>query len=1084
MIFHGFRIPFFLSISIRSISFFSILLWLGFLSLWYSPGQADSLPVSIPPTHISVIIDDDYPPFVYRDENGIIHGARIEYWNLWEIKTGIKVRFLAMDFDRGLQTMREGKGDVLDLMFFTRKRAEKYLYSKPYFQIKVGVFMHKTLTGITDLKTLLGFTVGVKAGDACIEVFARNGITTLREYRSYEAIIKAAAAGDIKVFCVDNPPAFYYLSKLNLENEFSHCFNLYTGEFHYVVKKDRLDLLKIVDDGFSRFSIGEKMRIDKKWLGKPILSGSNIYYIFYSLLIILTIALILLFLNFILRRQVRSKTLALENILRELRISEEKYRSIFENTAEGIFQISPQGIIFRANPALVSMLGFSSVSEMTSSIAELHYDLFLSPNDWDHFCNLHDRSGGQIRNFRIILQARNHDYIWCSINSHTVMNESGNLIYYEGTITDISEQMKAETALRQSQEYYSKLLTALPDLVIHADLKGVILDCNDAIQPMLGMTREVAIGKSIFQFLSEKNYRRTVLSILRQIRHGYVSQEYHLTLDHGNVKYFEVNSNILKDQHGKPFAVVNVCRDITQRKQIEVALRESEASYRGLFNTTKESIYIIDNQGRFIDVNAGAIEMYGYSQEEFSGKTLAYLSALDKNVSLNLVERVVRTLTGELQQFEFWGRRNNGEIFPQNVKMFKGQYFGQEVIIAFSEDISERKKAEEERLEMERKLLHVQKLESLGVLAGGIAHDFNNILMAILGHADIALHLHSVESPLSDKLNEIKKASRRGAELCRQMLAYAGKGKFIIQLINLNDMVIEMVNLLKISISKKVTLDLKMEPELPPIDGDITQIRQILMNLITNASEAIGDLSGTITITTGLTVCTPEDFTLAVVTEKMDGGSYLFLEVNDTGSGMSQETITRIFEPFFTTKFTGRGLGMPAVLGIVRGHKGNMRIQSQVGRGSTFTIYLPINSDSLLIVPAISPSVELIRQGEGLILLVDDEEPVRSVCQEMLEHLGYEIITAGDGEEAIELYRELFSRIELVLLDLIMPRMDGVETFHQMIRIDPQARIIISSGFTEQEISIRFKDNTPAGFIQKPFALNQLAEKVQSVISS
>ena len=384
---------------------------------------------------------------------------------------------------------------------------------------------------------------------------------------------------------------------------------------------------------------------------------------------------------------------------------------------------------------------------------------------------------------------------------------------------------------------------------------------------------------------------------------------------------------------------------------------------------------------------------------------------------------------------------------------------------------------------MERKLLHTQKLESLGVLAGGIAHDFNNLLMAILGYADLALGDLSPASPAHPKIGEIINASRRAADLCRQMLAYSGKGMFVIEKLYLDHVINEMIHLLKTTISKKVLLNLNLERNLPPIEGDPSQVRQVLMNLVLNASEAIDGKSGVVTISTGARHCDRAYLGGTYLNEELPEGIYVSLEVSDTGCGMDRETQARIFEPFFTTKFTGRGLGMAAVLGIMRGHRGAMKVYSEPGRGTTFRLLFPAAPSG----PdgAVCPEQEREKpwRGAGTVLLVDDEETVLAVGREMLERLGFSVVTAEHGRQALELYERHREEIVCVLLDLTMPHMDGEETFRELRRMNPDVRVIMCSGYSEQEIGSRFAGKGLARALQKPYLLDDLRHAMQEALN-
>jgi len=331
-----------------------------------------------------------------------------------------------------------------------------------------------------------------------------------------------------------------------------------------------------------------------------------------------------------------------------------------------------------------------------------------------------------------------------------------------------------------------------------------------------------------------------------------------------------------------------------------------------------------------------------------------------------------------------------------------------------------------------------------------------------------------------DNIDEISKASQRAAELAKQMLAYSGKGRFVVQALDLSELVEEMAHMLEVSVSKKAVLRYELANGLPAVEADASQIRQVVMNLISNASDAIGDRNGVISIATGLMDVDRSYLQETYIDEELPEGPYVTLEVADTGCGMDAETQGKLFDPFFTTKFTGRGLGMAAVLGIVRGHEGAIKAYSELGRGTTMKILLPAVGP-----PAVAhgnSAKESLWQGSGTVLLADDEESVRVVGKAMLERLGMEVVLASDGVEAVKIYREQTDAIDCVILDLTMPHMDGEEAYRELRRIRNNVRIIMSSGYNQQEVTQRFVGKGLGGFIQKPYTLHALAVALRNVL--
>lgn len=404
--------------------------------------------------------------------------------------------------------------------------------------------------------------------------------------------------------------------------------------------------------------------------------------------------------------------------------------------------------------------------------------------------------------------------------------------------------------------------------------------------------------------------------------------------------------------------------------------------------------------------------------------------------------------------------------------------------VAAVQDVTAQKLASQERLAFERRLQETQKLESLGVLAGGIAHDFNNLLTGILGNASIArLELPPGHAPVRLALDHLEQAAMRAADLCKQMLAYAGKGRFVVQPLGLSRLVKETTELLDVSIGKKVAMQLQLAEGLPAFQGDATQIRQVLMNLVINASEAIGDKTGIISIRTSVLHASADYLERMAFCEQVEEGRYVCLEVSDTGVGMDKATLARIFDPFFTTKFTGRGLGLAAAMGIVRGHKGALKVYSEPGRGTTFKLLFPALGQQATPPDLVARSTAVHRYS-GTILIADDEEAVRTVATRVLRNAGFKVLAAADGFQAVDLVRETKEEFALVLLDLTMPRMDGEEAFRLMRQMRPGLRVVIMSGFNEQDTTHRFVGRGLAGFMPKPFTAEMLLGKVSAVLKS
>jgi PAS domain S-box-containing protein len=520
-------------------------------------------------------------------------------------------------------------------------------------------------------------------------------------------------------------------------------------------------------------------------------------------------------------------------------------------------------------------------------------------------------------------------------------------------------------------------------------------------------------------------------------------------------------------------------------ERARAALTESEECYRTLVENIDHGITLLDERHRVLTANAAHARLLKKNPGEVVGQE-CYRAFHGLDAPCPDCPGTVAMATRRKAVVEKRTTRPDGSELVVSIQAFPVLHADGTVrgFIELVENVTEKRKLQAERERLDARVRQAQKMESLGILAGGIAHDFNNLLMGILGNVDLALTKTVPESPARPFLQRIDTAAQRAADLTNQMLAYSGRGRFIVEPINLSRLVEEIGHLLATVVSKGATLRYDLAADLPPVEADATQLRQVVMNLITNASDAIGSGEGVISVSTGAVDADAAYLAGLWSPESLAAGRYVFVEVTDTGVGMDAETRARIFDPFFSTKQTGRGLGLAAALGIVRGHKGGIRVYSERGKGTTVKVLLPAAAGAALPaadVPTRAPAADG-GPGRGLVLVVDDEETVRETTRIMLEESGFSVVSANDGVEAVELYRRRAGEIAAVLLDMTMPRMGGEGTFRELRRIDPGVAVILSSGFAEQEALNRFAGKGLAGFLQKPYRARELAASVRAAI--
>ena len=647
---------------------------------------------------------------------------------------------------------------------------------------------------------------------------------------------------------------------------------------------------------------------------------------------------------------------------------------------------------------------------------------------------------------------------------------------------DITERKRAEEELKKSEEKYRLLFDNANIFISIFDRSGTCRMMNKMVAKSHGGVPEDYVGKS-FKELHPDMWEEYTRRIVEVIDTGKPND--YVDLGHFSEGDLYLSSNVIpvSDARGSIYAAQIISQDITERKRAEEALYKSDELIRAITESAQDSIFCKDLDLKYTFVNPAMEQLIGLSASEIIGKKTAEIFGEKEALTIDKVDKIALSdqVANKIRSLTIDGKEYFFHTIQTTMCDEKGNVNG---ICGIVRDVTASKRAEEERRSLEAQMQHVQKLESLGILAGGIAHDFNNLLMAILGNADLALREIPPASPARQNLEDISKASQRAAGLCRQMLAFSGKGRFVIEALNIQDLVKEMSHMLKVSISKKVALRYNFTDNFPYIEADATQMRQIFMNLITNASEAIGDKSGVISINTGAMDCKRADLAETYLDEDLPEGNYVYIEVEDTGCGMDPETLDKMFDPFFTTKFTGRGLGMAAVLGIVRGHKGAIKIYSEIDKGTTIKVLLPALQDANKICDHPGKITQEPEEWSfhGTVLLVDDEDSVLETGEKMLGVLGFEVLTAKNGLEAVEIYKKHMEDISIILLDLTMPKMDGEEAFRMLHILNKDVLVIMSSGYNEQEVTQIFEGKGLAGFIQKPYKIALLAKKIKEVL--
>ncbi len=496
------------------------------------------------------------------------------------------------------------------------------------------------------------------------------------------------------------------------------------------------------------------------------------------------------------------------------------------------------------------------------------------------------------------------------------------------------------------------------------------------------------------------------------------------------------------------------------------SLLSTKAYERALLQTIPDLIVVLDADGNYIDFKPEISVMARFPPERVIGRNIRDYGFDDEGLAILGAAIRAALATGQMQQFEYKFDLDGTPTWWEG-RMTR---LDEKRVVGVARNITECKRVEAERQRMEEQMRAAQQLESLGVLAGGIAHDFNNLLVGIVGNAELALHEFPDDHPAFKLIKDLQGSAVRASELTNLMLAYAGRGKFQVSALDLGDLAREVTVLVQAAISKKISLQFEMHPSLRPVRGDATQLRQVIMNLVVNGAESIGDSAGHIRSSSGICRLDAAAAMNVLPAGEVAAGSYVYLEVTDTGGGMDETTQHRIFEPFFSTKFAGRGLGLAAVLGILRSHRGGVAVRSTPGIGSTFTIYLPPHKPETwdAVPPAAAPAL-IAPTTPRCVLIVDDEAVVRRVVERQLARAGYHTICAADGRDAVQMVSSRPDSVDVVLLDLTMPGLGGEEVLLYFRSIGFKKPVILMSGYDEAEAASISRKLGVHSFLRKPF---------------
>lgn len=767
---------------------------------------------------------------------------------------------------------------------------------------------------------------------------------------------------------------------------------------------------------------------------------------------------------------------ARRNTEEKLRKSEERFRDISYSMGDWIWEVDNEGRFTFVGGKVEQILGYTPEELTGKSVFELIVDEqrqeikdifearapekipFVSIEHWD--------------------VAKNGKRICLRTSGVPMLDGSGELLGYRGVNSDITEYVLATEKLRESEERFRAVVESSKDAMIAIDEEGLITTFNPAAEKMFGYDSTDMVNKHL-DLLMPKEYRDIHKEHVKNFfAKGKPDCAIEKTLElpalHRDGYIFPVELSLSKGQYGRRRFVLAVMRDITERKKAQKMLME----YRKALESSDDCISAVDSEYKNIFANEAFLSTMSLKPEEVIGRTITELIG-EEDFKNELKPNIDRALKGEPMQFEVYQKKLKSGIFDYLMTFYP--LFDEDKnitgVVIIGKDITKQKKSEAEKKELERQLFQAQKLDSIGRLAGGIAHDFNNILTSIMGHAELLkLEFDDVLSSQGQSADMILKGVERAADLTKQLLGFARGGKYNPVPLNINEVIKETINVSGKIFDKNIDLEFDFEDDIDSIVADRNQIDQVLTNIIINAKEAML-YGGTLRFKT-MNICLGEQEVKIV--HELKQGKHIIIKISDTGVGMPEEIKERVFEPFYTTKGEGTGLGLATVYGIIKNHNGHIECCSEPGKGTTFIIYLPSSDRKVLTDREEKKCIK----GDATILVVDDEPAVRSIIEKQLTDLGYSVVLAENGCEALEIYRKRGSEIDLVLLDIIMPVMAGEETFIKLKKLNHNAKVIIMSGYSEDGKAVGILRQGVNGFVQKPFKLQKLSEVVSEVLNN
>ncbi len=1023
----------------------------------------------------TVAIDSEYAPYEFVDVDGKVKGMLPDLLRAIGHSAGVTFQFLPMAWPDAVAALKHGRVDVVN-MIRTPARAGQFEFSEPHSHIDQALFRNEHHADIHGIASIAGSRVALLHYDIAVEKLAKRDDFDRIMVNSKQEGFLMLNTGKVAAFFAAEQPGLYFLRQHALAHVEIAATGLFPQDFCFAAKKGNTAIIALLNRALATLKqSGHYDDIIQPWLLAP----PGWLQLHKQPVLAAMLALVLLAIGFVLwnmqlRRTVARQTQELRQEREQLVENEAYRRTLYEQSPIGLALCRMDGCLVDINQAYADILGRSIADTLQLSYWDITPESYAE--DEQRQLQALESTGSYGPYEKEYLHKDGHRV---PVRLNGVILERGGERFIWSSVEDTRREKAQQFLMAEQAEVMQAVIENSPNgiLVINSDAR--IERANPSACACFGYDKEELLQMTLHDLVPEDIRPQHFALFADEVAgrtHQIMGQTRELRARRNDgsqfpcavtVSHFTVMGN------KRLFSVL--VQDLSQRKQAE----QDSRRLASILEATSDFVAMADTSGRVLYINSAGKTMLGLDTPDLPQDLM--LSDIHPNAAMQKIEQEIlpAAVKHGVYQSDSTLRDLAGKEIPVSAVFMAhdlsrdGQPTKYSVI---ARDLTEERA-------MQAKIEHSQRLESLGVLAGGIAHDFNNILTAIMGNAAMA-ELKALHNPqdMPKYMHNIVESSEKAAELCKQMLAYSGKGKFVVKAVDLSAMVEDITKLLEISIAKGVVIKYHLSEQLPAVEADVAQMQQVIMNLIINASDAIGEKSGVISISTGVIQADQYYLASTSMNDALPAGRYVYLEVSDTGCGMSRKTQAKLFEPFFTTKFAGRGLGMSAVLGIVRGHHGTIKIYSESRRGTTFKVLLPLSDQPAEIAKPPTSS----GQGwlaSGTVLIVDDEETIRETAAMMLEDMGFATLTATDGVDGVRVYRERQDAIVAVLMDMTMPKMDGKTCYTELRRINKHVQVVLSSGYNEEEATSRFAGQKLAGFIQKPYTPDVLKEKMQQFMS-